>query len=410
MCTRIRLHNKSIKAKTKAMETSSKLLEQIYRSALKFLQPTVLKERYRIAVKEAVRLVDADHGSIFLEKDGNLIRAYTNVPNAMKVQPRKNGYTYRTFTEAKIQVIKIDDEFNKVHPRFRKGGARSLVLIPLTFRKRSIGVLTLQSHKEKHFTSVKINTLNLFGSVLGLVIVNSQLFEEAQEALRSRELFISLASHELKTPLTTVMAYADQIGKRLSVGQIPNAGSFEIMRSEMKRLKNMLDEFLALDQIKSGQLRYIWGRVSILDVVKRSAINFKLSYPGYKVFIENKIPANDRIIIADKEKLQQVFTNLLNNSAKFSTKLTPIVLTLEDSGNFIAVSIADYGKGIKKKEQNKIFMEFFKGSAISKDGMGIGLYLVKNIIAEHKGKISLSSKLNKGTTVTLSLPKKRHVS
>ncbi len=391
------------------METSSKLLEKIYKSALKFLEPADIRKRYQIAVQEAIKLVNANYGSILLEKDGNLVRVYSNITSEMKVQPRKDGNAYKTFHEAKMRIVKVDDEFAAIHPQFRKEGTKSLVLIPLTFRGKSIGVLSLRSKKEKHFTQIKIDTLNLFGSFLGLVIVNSQLFEEAQEALRSRELFISLASHELKTPLTTIMSYGNLIGEKLSAGQVPSASSFEIMRSEMKRLKNMLDEFLAVDQIKSGQLNYVWGRTNILDVVKKSIINFKLSYPGYKVFIENHIPVNSRTIIADNEKLRQVFTNLLNNCAKFSTKLTPIVITLDSSDDSIAIAITDYGKGIKKKEQNKIFTEFFKGTAINKDGMGIGLYLVKNIIQEHRGTISLSSKLNKGTTVILNLPKKRYV-
>ena len=388
--------------------TPSLLLEEIYNSALKFLQPMPLQDRYRLAVQEAIKLVNADHGSIFLEKNGELVRVYTNVPTFMKVKPRKHGNTYKTFVSGKLRIVAVDKKFNKIHPRLYQGGAKSLILIPLTFEKKSIGVLTLQSSEEKHFTDVKINTLNLFGSFVGLAVLNSQLYEKAQDALRTRDLFISLASHELKTPLTTIMAYGDLIAKKVGANEIPNPRSVEILRSEIRRLKNMLDEFLALDKIKTGELEYKLKRVNIIDIVKKAIINFKLNFPGYKVFVENNIIPESRIILADNEKLQQVFTNLLNNSAKFSSSLTPIVMSLTEDKDFIFISITDYGKGIRKKEQSKVFQEFFKESGNTKEGMGIGLYLVKSIIENHQGTISLTSKLHKGTIITIQFPKKKY--
>ncbi len=112
------------------------------------------------------------------------------------------------------------------------------------------------------------------------------------------------------------------------------------------------------------------------------------------------------MIQGDTEKLQQVFTNLLNNAAKFSTKTTPIVVALVSEGKYIKITVTDYGKGIRKNEQNKVFHEFFKAKGNRKEGMGLGLYIVKGIIDKHKGTIEIYSRLNKGTIMTIKLPKK----
>ena len=149
-----------------------------------------------------------------------------------------------------------------------------------------------------------------------------------------------------------------------------------------------------------------WKDTNLLSILKRAVINFKFSYPGYKIFIENLLDRQSHVLQADAEKLQQALTNIFNNSAKFSSSLTPIVVVLWLEDGFINISITDYGRGIRKKEQNKVFSEFLKAQGNLKEGMGLGLFLVKNIIDSHHGTITLKSKLHKGTTITLRLPQK----
>ncbi len=384
---------------------SNDLLEKVYVSSLSYLQPLTLEERYKIAVEESVRVTGAHHGSIFLlDPQGEFVRAYSDVPSTSQVQPRKNGNTRRAVNEEKLLIVQ-GEELKKAHLKLYNKGIKCLILIPLSFNKQTIGILSLQAHETKHFGKEMLGALRLFGSLLSLGIRNSQLYEQSVGAIEARDLFISLASHELRTPLTTISAYASLIEKKLNSNQMPPPKSVEILRSEIKRLKNIVNELLAIDQVKTGQLRYSWKEVAILNVLKRAVINFKFNYPGYKVLLEN--PVHHKIILkrADEEKLQQVFTNLLNNSAKFSSSVTPIVLTIGEDEKSVSVSITDYGKGIRKKEQDKVFIEFFKAKGNYKEGMGLGLFLVKNIIDKHKGKVSLTSKLHVGTTITVTLPK-----
>ena len=386
--------------------TDSEILTRLYHSTLSFLEPLKLEERFKIAVEEAGKVAGADCGSIFLgDREGELVRVYTNVPTIRQVEPREKGYSHKSFINGKLYII-TEPTLRKIHVELYNVGVRSLIIIPLSFNHQTIGVLTLQSQIPQKMDKTTINAINLFGSLISLGIRNSQLYEKTMESVEERDLFISLASHELKSPLTTISAYADLIAKKINIRQFPSEKSVEVLTQEIKRLKHMLNELLAIDQVKTGQLSYRWKEINILNTVKRAIINFKFSYPGYKVFLENNLNLKSRMIQGDTEKLQQVFTNLLNNAAKFSTKTTPIVVALFSEGKYIHITVTDYGKGIRKNEQNKVFHEFFKAKGNRKEGMGLGLYIVKGIIEKHKGTIEIYSRLNKGTIMTVKLPKK----
>jgi len=387
------------------------MLKRIYQSTLEFLQPVNLEERYKIAVDEAVKVMGADYGSIFLaDKDGELVRAYSNVPQYRRAAPRKKGFAHKALINSRLYVVPAH-VLKKVHKKeLYDKGVRSLILIPLSFNNKTVGVLSLQTHSDKKVSVVSKSTINLFGSLISLGIRNSQLYEQMKDAVEARDLFISLASHELKTPLTTIAAYSDQIARRVGSREMPTEKSVEVLNAEVRRLKHLLNELLEIDQIKTGQLVYHLQSVNIKQIIKRAIVNFRFSYPGYKIFVESNIDSKNSVIQGDAEKLQQVLTNLFNNAAKFSSRVTPIIVSLKKEDGYIFIAISDYGKGIRKHEQNQVFTEFFKSNDHRKDGMGLGLYLVKSIVEKHHGTVTLESKLHKGTTVTLKLPQQLYES
>ena len=236
---------------------SSDILKKIYLSTLEFLRPLSLKERYKIAVEEAIKVVGAEYGTILLgDENGELERVYSNVPLKRQATPRKDGFTHKALVNRKLYVV-TPDVLKRVHKKelFEKG-VHSLILIPLSFNKETVGVLSLQAKHARKMTPVSTSALNLFGSLISLGIRNSQLYEMTLEAVEARDLFMSLASHELKTPLTTISAYSEQIAKRLNSRELPSEKSVTVLNAEIKRLKHMLNELLAIDQIKSGQLSY----------------------------------------------------------------------------------------------------------------------------------------------------------
>lgn len=382
---------------------TEEVIKDINQSSLALLQTLDLQERYKAAVQEATRITGAQHGTILIRKNGNFERVYSTVPSRYQVSPRKRGFTYQTYMTSKIHVV-TPKELKGSHESLYNKGVRSLVLIPLSIRDQKVGVLALQSNEPKQYSSLELQLITLFGTLVTLALRNAEFFEQSQKSIQARDLFISMASHELKTPLTTISVYADMLAKKINSKQIPSQSTVEIMRSEAKRLKHIMNELLEFEHIATGQLRYKWQDLNIVDVVKKSIINFKSVNPKFRILVENTLHKHDQMIQGDPEKLQQAFSNILNNSAKFSSPHIPIILKLEIKKNKINVSFTDFGKGIKKKEQSKIFSEFYKGEGHTKEGMGLGLYLVKRIIQKHKGKIELSSKVNQGTNIVIELP------
>lgn len=384
---------------------AEEVIKAINQSALALLQTLELNARYEAAVQEATRLTGAQYGTILIHKKGVFERVFSTVPAQFQTNPRRRGYTYKTYMSSEIHIMD-PDTLKVAHKDLFDKGVRSLVLIPLAIKEQRVGVLALQSNNEKHFTPLQMQLITLFGTLVTLAIRNAEFFDQTKKSITSRDLFISLASHELKTPLTTISVYADMLAKKINSKQMPSENAIEIVRSEAKRLKHIINELLEFNHIASGQLRYKWKDVNILDVMKKSIINFKSINPEYKILVENTIPRAMNIIQGDPEKLQQAFSNILNNSAKFSHPHIPIIIKLEMKKNNMCISFTDFGKGIRKSEQDKIFSEFYKAQGNTKDGMGLGLYLVRRIIEKHKGKIELSSKINQGTNILIKLPRK----
>ncbi len=383
------------------METT---IEKIYRSSLKFLEPLKIDETYAIITEEALRLVGAHYGSIYLGVDGQLSRVYISSRELSKLTIRKRANTYRCFTERRAILADISDT-GSAHPAMREMGIESTIFIPLFYRDVSFGVLTVHTKKKEHFTKDDLDILKLFGAMATLAIRKTQLYDETKQALDTRDLFISLASHELRTPLTTISGYIQLLHSRLAGKATPESRWIEDLSYESLRLTKLVQELLAINQIKSGQLQYIFKEYRVSDIVKRAVKDLKIAYPEYKIILNDETHRGSDIIVCDFDKLLQVLINIVNNAVKFSPAKKEIEVGVKSKSPCIIVSVKDHGKGISKQDLPKIFEGFYKGKNHYKGGMGVGLYLAKDIIDRHHGLIKVKSRLNQGTTVEISLPR-----
>ena len=174
---------------------------------------------------------------------------------------------------------------------------------------------------------------------------------------------------------------------------------------ESYRLTQLVNELLEIDRIKTGQFRYIWKECSLKEVINRALMDFRFTHPEYKVNFKNKLAVGHDRVIGDYNKLLQVIINLLDNAAKFSPPEKEITISLKSRYGYIILEIKDKGKGISKKELPKVYEMFYRGKNHTREGIGVGLFLAKNIIIQHHGTISIHSKENKGTIVEIKLPK-----
>lgn len=374
-------------------------LRQIQRSALKFLQPKTLSQTYRIIVDEAVKLVGAKHGIITIEKDKNLVPVYFSAPPDYQVIPRKRGYNYFAHTTGKIICINRK-QMDQARPEYANNftDINSVIFIPLRTKDHAVGVLGLQSEKFSYFTKEKIKVLQLFSSLATMAIRNCQMYEEVEKALKTRDLFISIAAHELKSPLTTIRTYSQLLTN--SKNQPVNPKVVDSLDKESLRLERLLNELLAVEQIKTGQFKYIFNKCSLKEICLRAIIDFKASHPTRSIIFDNKLGRCSDKITGDPDKLIQAITNLLNNAAKFSSPKTFVKLSLYCRLGKLKVMIKDQGKGMLKKEIRNIFNQYYQGNHNNR-GMGLGLYVVKNILDQHNALINVKSTVGKGTTFHL---------
>lgn len=381
------------------------ILEEIYEAGLKFLEPLTPQKTYATIVEEAIKLVNGDDGLIILKDGDGLKTVYGSSPLASQVKPRKKGYTYEAFKKRKINILHTEN-FKRDHPEIAKIGVKSAIFIPLSYKKKSIGVLVIRSFKyENYFTSNEPDVLKLFGSMASLAIRKTQLYDEAKKTLSSRDLFISMAAHEFRTPLTSINGYVHLLYNKLSKENNVEARWVKELMFETTRFTNLVNELLEISRIQAGKLQFVFKEYSLNAAIKQAVNNFHFNYPQRKVIYQDNIPKEKDKAIYDFEKILQVITNLLDNAAKYSSPNTNIAVTLNFKSPYLILHVIDRGKGIEKKDLPLIFKDFYKGGKNEEEGMGIGLYLAKNIITKHKGKINIYSKIGKGTIVEVKLPR-----
>lgn len=384
------------------MKQSEDVLRQIYDSVLKFSVPMSPNQVYATIVQEAIKLVKAHYGSVVLVERGEFKRVYGSLPIAYNLKTRKKGSTYKAYKEKKAIQVHIS-ELAKAHPKLAEIGIKWTIHIPLSYQNRSIGVLAINTKNHRRFNEKELGILELFGSMASLAIRKTQLYDETKKALAVRDLFISMAAHELRTPLTSVSGYIQLLNSKITNTDTTEGRWVQQLSYESTRLANLVNELLEINRIRSGKLQYIWKDNNIKEIINRAVASFKFIRPNREVIFEDNW-LGDCFTVSDFDKLVQVLTNILENAAKFSENSTLIKIILSRKSDYLVISVIDQGQGVDSSELSKIFDEFYKGKDNLKQGMGLGLYISRDIIKKHKGKIKAISTKNKGTTIEITLP------
>lgn len=216
--------------------------------------------------------------------------------------------------------------------------------------------------------------------------------------------FLSVASHELKTPLTTIKGYLQLLNRFLPPELDPKAT--EILnktKTQIDRLNNLISELLDVSKIQSGNLEVHRGTFDFDKMVADTVDSIQVTTFTHKIEILGSTGVS---YYGDESHLAQVLSNLLANGIKYSPKGKHLVVHLSTIGNFVKLSVKDFGMGISLNDQKKIFERFYRVSNIQKrfPGMGIGLYICEQIVKQHGGSIWVDSEEGQGSTFSLTLP------
>ena len=222
--------------------------------------------------------------------------------------------------------------------------------------------------------------------------------ESLMESLFYKDEFLSIASHELKTPLTAMKLQAQVFKRRAGKEDHSIAYSkekvdllIEQIDIHATRMVNLINDMLDISRIRSGQLVMTKNHFNLSDLLNDVSVRFNQHGVTSEIY-------PNILFYGDRERIEQVFSKLLNNALKYGKSL-PIFVKLERKKSKISFSIQDQGQGISPEDQKRIFYRFQRAVAASEvSGMGLGLYIAKEIVEAHNGKIIIKSTLGKGST------------
>lgn len=383
------------------------VLEKIQQAALRFLVPLTPGDTYKIIGQEAVKLVKGEHSTIYLYQNGELNRAYSSIPALFRISGKERDIRYEVIKSGRSAVLSLElmKKIKKKYPFMGDILDRSALMIPLSYKDQTIGLLSVLAIENNNFTESQLKILNLFGSLASLAIRKTQLYDEAQKALRLRDLFISMAAHEFRTPLTSINGYIQLLQSRLSNSNTSESRWINQLYWESNRLTNLVNELLEVNRIKSGQFQYVLRECSLRKVLERVQDTFRFSYPARELAVEDQLVNRSDFVIGDYDNLIQVVSNLIDNAVKFSPSDSKIFLKLGYQEQYLIIGIRDFGSGIPKKDLPRIFEDYFRGTNVSKEGLGLGLFLVNDVIKRLHGVVKIKSRLNRGTNVEVWLPR-----
>jgi PAS domain S-box-containing protein len=233
--------------------------------------------------------------------------------------------------------------------------------------------------------------------------VNEALNKEKElNEIKSR--FVSMASHEFRTPLSTVLSSAALISRYTKENEQDKRDKhIKRIKDSVKHLNEMLEDFLSLGKLDERRVKAETSVFNVREFLEEVIDEMKSTQKEGQLI--NQHYTGGKEFVTDKRLLKNILINLLGNAIKFSGEGSVITLDIREQNDFLMLSVKDEGLGISEEDQQHLFSSFFRGkNALNIEGTGLGLHIVKRYVDLLKGSIQLESKLNSGTTVFVRLP------
>lgn len=431
-------------------EAALRLDESRLEALLKISQfsDTSLKGMADFVQEEAVRLTQSHIGYLaFLNDEGTVLKVYSwskNIMKECKVKGKKLEYPLEDtglwgepIRQKKAFIV---NDFSAPNPNKHGYPAGHITLrrylsIPIFDGGNVVGAAGV-GNKETDYDQSDVRQLTLFMEGMWRLIQRKEAEEtlreyadklsfaneelskanaelsDANEELKSLDLmkdeFLSNVSHEFKTPLTSIQGYSQLIADETlgPVNEHQKKAVDTVIRNS-ERLRRLVDSLLYMSRTQSGKLSYLFGPVKIEDVLDNSIHDLALQAEGKNIEIRTDIQSDLPDINADRDKMMDVFVNLIDNAVKFTPQGGKVTVSARLSEDSVYITVEDTGIGIPRDKIPKLFQRFYQVDSSLKrryGGTGLGLYICKKIVGDHNGDIYVTSEQGKGTTVHVKLP------
>ena len=307
--------------------------------------------------------------------------------------------------DADLVAIARDDQHLALIMRHRP---RSTISVPLRSRGRTLGVITfLSTEGRPRYTAGDLDFAEELGRRAATAIEHALLFKQAREAIRGRDEFLSIAAHELKTPMTSLLGHVQILSRRLDTGAPHDPArarrGLQIVTDQAWKLSRLIEQLLDVSRLESGKLRIERQRVDLGRFVRPIAEAARGRTEQHTITVQGDPEVS---ALLDPLRIEQVLVNLLDNAIKYSPDGGPIDVEyarLESGG--VRIVVADRGLGIPPEHRESIFDRFYQAhSAEHVSGMGLGLYVSQEIVSLHGGQLAAEERAGGGTRFVITLP------
>lgn len=360
-----------------------------------------LNDELEDTVKERTRDLTISREHFKLLSDNITQMTWTNQPNGEVDFFNKRWYDY---TGSSFYEIKEWGWQNVVHPDDLQETTNRYVAA-----LNSGKTFEMENRYKRHDGEYRwhLNRANPLRNEAGDIILwvgTATDIEDQKREMDKKDEFIGIASHELKTPLTSLKGYL-QLVASYKREEIPPVVKQYVAKanSSLNKLQRLVNDLLDVSKIQAGRLEYAMNQLDIAGLLKACIENAEHIYPDFNFHNQ----ANSSFIInGNSERLEQVVMNLVNNAVKYSPGNNDITIATEQRGNMVRISVIDDGIGLSAEQQEKIFERFYRveDKKFTASGLGMGLYISNEIVSAHNGDIGVESQLGKGSTFYFDLP------
>jgi signal transduction histidine kinase len=376
-----------------------------------------LEEAFGAFIEELNSLVPFDRTAIILSDEGQIrVMATAGVKHDEVLQPGASlpaGALVEEVLRTGETVYRRDmrDHLYPEEVTLTAIGLRSRIAAPLLLGERPIGMLAILRRKPRAFDDDEVELATLLGRLLASGVQNIRAYESERATVAElrrlsalRADFVSLVSHELRSPMAAVIGAARTLEERwreLTASQ--RTAFLALIADETNRLAALIGDVLDTSRIEAGTFSYRFGDVDVAELVRDTVAGFALHQEEVNVVahVDRQVPK----VSGDRERLRQVLQNLLENAVKYSRSGEDVDVRAWAENGRVLVSVEDTGPGIPREQHALIFERFGRANVgLGKPGTGLGLFIARSIAEAHGGRLTVDSAPGDGATFILELP------
>lgn len=360
----------------------------------------------RLFTEAGIKIFEADFGFAWWKfgdnKNYQLAYKSPNIPYQPK-GPRMHGGAYKALKSRAtlfIKSIKKDRYSNPTVIPYMK----NYVVIPIVYKNYKYGTIVLCFKKQHNFSREEKILSRSLGNNAAQAITIFRAEEQHRKLLAQKDEFLSIASHELKTPVTSIKGFTQLLLSRLGKGDSKLKYFLSKIDSQVDKLTRLVAELLDMSKIDSGRLHITKTRFNLSKLAREIIEDLQFTTEKHAITLENK----PKIYIkGDSDRVGQVLSNLVTNAIKYSPDGGKITVSIKAKRREAEVAVRDFGIGVPAKYKTKIFQRFFQAGNLGEQafpGLGLGLFISKQIIDRHGGRIWFRNHKPKGTSFFFTIP------